>query len=139
MELSEIEKEGSGFKYQLQDNESLGAAFITLRLALKSWFCTHEPERYPSYNRLWANGGVGSQAEHSREYCELYVQTVVHLQHFCELIFQNILRSENQFFADKACDQKEFNRLIDGGQPSAAKWKEKGSINFLLQRREYLI
>lgn len=130
MELSEIGKDGSGFKYQLQDNESLGSAFITLKLALKSWFCTYEPERYPSYNRLWANGGVGSQAKHSREYCELYVQAIVHLQHFCELIFQSILRRENRFLADKACTRKEFNRLIDGGQPSDIKWNEQGSINF---------
>lgn len=131
MKLSEIEKEGSGFKYQLQDNESLGAAFITLRLALKSWFCTHEPERYPSYNRLWANGGEGSQGEYSREYCELYVQTIVHLQHFCELIFQDILRREHPLLADKAGNKDVvLYKLLKGQQLSNEESNELGSINF---------
>jgi len=101
MELKEIGDSKAGFMYQLPEDKSLGTAFITLRLALRSWFCTHEPERYPFYKRLWANGVEGSQIEGSREYCELYVQTIVHLQHFCELIFQNILRREHPLLADK--------------------------------------
>lgn len=131
MELKEIGDPKAGFKYQLQDDESLGTAFITLRLALKSWFCTYEPERYPSYKRLWANGGEGSQSESSREYCELYVQTIVHLQHFCELIFQSILRREHPLLADKAGNKDVvLYKLLKGQELSNDESNDVGSINF---------
>lgn len=101
--LKEIEE--SGFRYGDVGQYTFGSAFISLRIAIRSWFCTYSPERYPGYKVTWKEGRESASQVESSEYSELAVQTIIHAHHFCELIIKDILRRKHPLLADATNNQ----------------------------------
>ncbi|GGI18490.1 hypothetical protein [Gottfriedia solisilvae] len=84
--LNELEKRISSF------------AFISLRTALKSYFSTYKSSKF--FISTVLNGNSMTQIEkdwqYGNEYIEDYSETIIHLQHFFELICKEILREKHE-------------------------------------------
>ena len=86
---------------------------LSLGVALRAFFSTFSsmnstihywafPES-PSYNaenrKEWLDGGATEYSFHSVEYVKLCLQTIVHFQHFVELVCKDFLLSRHQLLA----------------------------------------
>lgn len=129
MDLTVIEK--SGFRYGEEGEHPFGAAFFSLRIAIRSWFCTYSPERYPGYAVTWKDSGASASQTESREYCELAAQTIIHAHHFCELIIKDVLRRQHPLLADKAGSKDVvLYKLLNNIELDDEETSELGSIGF---------
>lgn len=68
-------------------------AFLSLKAALKSYFSTYRAMAY--YGRQLFENKLENHS-YSSEYIEQYFETIIHFQHFFELICKDILREENE-------------------------------------------
>jgi len=85
-----------GFYLGKKDINIDGLAFISLKLALKSYFATYQTMKY-SLHMFEQNEEEKKRSlpPYGSAYCELCSETIIHFHHFFELIFKEILRSEN--------------------------------------------
>lgn len=93
----------NGFMVSETRNNELEIAFISLNLAIKSYFSTYQSIKHNlSFlkNNFSKNDGV--DMNYSRAYYESCTETIVHFQHFFELICKQILKNEHPLLADIA-------------------------------------
>lgn len=84
--------------FRLTGESDLDLAFLSLRIALKAYFSTYNVLR----NRF--NPGdpeLDKNLEGNIRYCEACAETIVHFQHFFELIIKDILRSDHFLLASR--------------------------------------
>lgn len=79
-----------GFTIPDLDRNYESIAFLTLKIALKSYFST-----YQSMSHKGLNFKELEDNEHTSEYMVNYFETIIHFQHFFELIIKDILKEEN--------------------------------------------
>ncbi len=83
----------SGFKAAANKSD-VTLAFVSLRIALSAYFSTYKQLR--DYK-----GRNPNDICNNLKYYELYTETIIHFQHFFELLIKDVLRSENELFAAK--------------------------------------
>lgn len=85
--------------FRLTGESDLDLAFLSLRIALKAYFSTYSVSR----NRFNPNDPeLDELLEGNLKYCEACAETIVHFQHFFELIIKDILRSDHFLLAVRA-------------------------------------
>jgi len=94
-----------GFSLLDQDSELAGTALLSLKLALKAFFSTYQSIRdklpfYAAENRV--SDFEDSILSSSPAYCEACVETIVHFQHFVELVCKDSLRADHVLLANDA-------------------------------------
>ncbi|MTI67981.1 MAG: hypothetical protein FH753_15460 [Firmicutes bacterium] len=100
----------SGFKLSNDDYELESLAFVSLRLALKSYFSTYKSMEISisplvkDYKDSQGNDMYSEEQlnwSHTRDYYENYCETIIHFQHFFELITKDILEKINKLLVVK--------------------------------------
>ncbi|TDL78986.1 hypothetical protein [Peribacillus frigoritolerans] len=76
-------------------------AFYSLKIALKSYFSTY----YTMVSKLNFHTDKVEKISLSDSYYESYIETIVHFQHFFELIIKDLLEKENPLLAVKTIDK----------------------------------
>ena len=71
-----------GFSLPTKNTDEIELAFLSLWIALKAYFSTYQTIK----------GNLYFDAAHSRKYRETYAETIVHFQHFAELICVKFLK-----------------------------------------------
>jgi hypothetical protein len=88
----------NGFSLNDLEKTISSFAFISLGTALKSYFSTYKSSKH--FLRTDISSDFDSQIEedwqYGAEYIENYSETIIHFQHFIELICKEILREEHE-------------------------------------------
>ncbi|MFC5602441.1 hypothetical protein [Sporosarcina koreensis] len=119
-----------GYKMrEIRDNVN-SLAIISLRTALKAYYST--------YSSIKNTGGWNESDETGRidddfnlKYIESYAETIVHFQHFFELILKDILRKKNELLALRIETQHEvFANLVLGNEIEQSKIDNIKTVEF---------
>lgn len=131
-----------GFKFDTKNENDL--AFVSLRIALKAYFSTYQTFKY-QLNIFDQENNSDQKAidfSHSNSYCEACTETIVHFQHFAELVCKKLLRDDHPLLADVALNKPLLlQKLLHGKTLSDADQQTLGSITFsdTLERLSTLI
>ena len=85
-------------------------ALFSLKLALQAYFSTYQPMHFKLDIFDPASGSPINTQElidlnHPYYYCELCTETIVHFQHFAELICKDFLRQEHPLLANNVVNK----------------------------------
>ena len=93
-EVQRVARQG----FRLQGENDLDLAFLSLRTAIKAYFSTYDAVR----NRFDSNDSeLDKRTQDNVGYCEACAETIVHFQHFFELIIKYILRRDHLLLASR--------------------------------------
>jgi hypothetical protein len=131
--LAELEKDIC-FLPEVRDLE--GLALLSLRIALKSYFSTYKCVR-GQLNKFESEYKHGQQVIDfntlGSEYIENCAETVVHFQHFVELVCKDLLRREHELLALKGSsalsDPVVFYNLLAGKHVDQGKLTTKTTVS----------
>jgi hypothetical protein len=91
-----------GFSLGDQDHKLKNLAMISLKIALQAYFSTYKSMLYS----LHLFDGIQKQhdqktidSNHNGEYCQNCAETILHFQHFAELVCKDFLRAEHGLLA----------------------------------------
>jgi len=106
-----------GFKFDKKGNDNINLALISLKIALKAYFSTYQTFK----NRLYIFEPSGCSEDdidswHSDNYCEAYLECIVHFQHFAELVLKEFLRKDNLLLTVRLTDDSKILHKIVHGQ-----------------------
>jgi len=82
LDLNSIVANGFEFNKEFNNDTDVGLAFVSLKTALKAYFSTYQACKL---NLL------GEQS-YNNSYCEACIETIIHFQHFSELVCKKILK-----------------------------------------------
>lgn len=121
-ELENIIRNG----FRLSDSNHNDISLITLKIAVKSYFETNRCIRY-----LEEKEGEGNYENYYySNYFELYIETIIHFQHFAELVCKKILRNDHALLADEALKKPEIlHKLLHNEVLSDEEDREVKSIS----------
>lgn len=103
-------------------------AFISLKAALKSYFTTYKGMAY--HGREVFENNLESHY-YSSEYIEHYFETIIHFQHFFELICKDILRKENELLVLNIDNNHEvLFKLVKGEEVQSEELVNINTIEF---------
>ena len=153
-----------GFSLSEEDRPA-GVAFLSLKIALQSYFSTYEAMK----SRLHMfDGSVELDQNtidwnHTSAYATAYTETIVHFQHFVELICKDILRAKHPLLALDARRHTVLQDMLLSGEQveqsdldnlqtpefsvslartcdliSAGRLGDPGELDFLVEQREFL-
>ena len=112
-----------GFQLPDRNGKADDTAFLSLRIALKAYFSTYQAMKYRLH--LFEPGRHNQEAidlSHSTAYCEACLETLIHFQHFFELICKQVLRAEHPLLSDLPDDAPTkpviLHKLLRGEQLS---------------------
>ena len=92
----------NGFNLAKQDRSLTDLALLSLKIAVKAYFSTYHCMR-TRFDRFvdtdFTDEGTSLDSFHTNSYCENCSETLIHFQHFAELVCKNILREEHQLLA----------------------------------------
>lgn len=107
--------------------------FLSLKVALENYFSTYSAIR----DSLIENCSYGirinelESIEYTNEYCKVCSETIIHFQHFFELIIKDILENDNPLLAVNANKNNIiFHKLIKGELINDNEWDKLYSIEF---------
>lgn len=90
-----------GFGIDSLERSIVSFASISLRTAIRAYFSTFKSTRH--YFNVLINPDANSKEEqkeidwqYNTDYIEQYAETIVHFQHFIELVCKEILRKEHE-------------------------------------------
>lgn len=107
-EIDEICENGSIIK----ETKGINAlALNSLTIALKAYLSTYQSIAFANINIL--KEGINYEYN-EREYFLQYSETILHFQHFFELIIKDVLRAENEILALKLNSKKKPDDLVSG-------------------------
>lgn len=109
--------------------ESFGnTAFYSLKIALKSYFNTYH---CMLENLIYEDNVSIKKVKLNYAYYESYMETIVHFQHFFELITKNILEKENPLLALRYIKKPvTLHKLLNKEEISESEYNESYSIEF---------
>jgi len=112
-----------------EGQESFGnAAFYSLKIALKSYFNTYH---CMLGNLIYEDNNSIKKVKLDYEYYESYMETIVHFQHFFELITKDILEKENPLLALRHIKKPVIlHKLLNKEEISESEYNESYSIDF---------
>ncbi|MFJ6211670.1 hypothetical protein [Lysinibacillus sp. NPDC092081] len=103
-------------------------AFISLKAALKSYFSTYKCMGYYGKDLFENKIDINS---YSTEYIEYYFETIIHFQHFFELICKDILREENELLVLNIDNNNEvLFKLVQGEEVQSEELVNIKTIEF---------
>jgi hypothetical protein len=88
-------QDGFDFNNKLHTETDVGLAFVSLKVALKSYFSTYQTFKGHLY--IFNDSEITTEEidyYHRNSYCEAYAETIVHFQHFSELVCKKILKDK---------------------------------------------
>ncbi|KAI2685061.1 hypothetical protein [Pseudomonas sp. TNT3] len=131
--------------FQLSDHSMRkdDLALVSLRVALKSFFSTYAKLRGRISNIKNSSGTTQEVIDsYSLNYAEAYAETVVHFQHFAELICKSFLRNDHPLLSDVGSGKAGvLHSLLHNKKLTAEEEKQVRSIEFseALKRLKELI
>lgn len=109
-------------------------ALMSLRLALKAYCSTYSSISYSFNNFNTGEINVVSDKtafQHTLDYSENYVETIIHLHHYFELGLKRILRREHPLLAVEANDKHElYYKLVKGDAIGEEDYATLNTIEF---------
>ncbi len=100
----------NGFKLTNDSYELENLAFVSLRLALKSYFSTYKSNEI--YIADFIENGENLEEKtnklHAKDYYENYFECIVHFQHFFELIMKDILEKISKLLVVRVHDRHDI-------------------------------
>ena len=125
-----IELCNDGFKMQEIRENVNSLAIISLKTALKAYFSTYKSTK-DNGNMMDSKEMEQKDKYYNREYIESYSETIVHLQHFFELVLKDILRKKNEMLALRIDTQHEvFMNLVLGNEIDQSKIEKINTVEF---------
>lgn len=123
----------NGFSWTGRRGELTGLALLSLRIALRAFFSTYQSMRY-SLHLFDARSSEDQETidfNHSPSYCEACAESIVHFQHFVELICKDFLRADHPLLADDASTRPVIlHKLLKGEPVSSADQERLKSLGF---------
>lgn len=104
-----------GFSLADQDHKLKNLAIISLKIALQAYFSTYRVMKYSLdlFNPVTQLDRAYIDFNHSSAYCQNCAETIVHFQHFIELVCKDFLRNEHELLAiDASKDPVIFHKLL---------------------------
>lgn len=89
IQLDDIVANGFDFNKKFNNDTDVGLAFVSLGTALKAYFSTYQAFKFN------LNESNIKEEDYENAYCEACIETIVHFQHFSELICKKILKDKN--------------------------------------------
>jgi len=124
------------------NSPDLDIAFASLRLALRAYFSTYGAIS----GRLHVMADPTASEEdvdfqHGWKYSEASAETVVHFQHFAELVCKNFLRKDHSLLVEPSTKPEILHKLLHGEALSAEEQQAQTSIEFsvTLERLKRLV
>jgi len=122
-----------GFSFDSRRNATTDLALISLKIALKSYFATYQTFKHRLH--IFEPGNNTDQEtidfNHSVAYCEACAETIVHFQHFAELVCKKLLRDDHPLLSDVALNKPEvLHKLLHSNSLSAEEQNAVRSIEF---------
>lgn len=119
--------------YEDEDNGLKHIGFLSLKVALENYFNTYSSIK----DRLVNNESYGftitecKDIQYNNQYCKACSETIVHFQHFFELIIKEILEKESPLLAVRANKNNVvFHKLIKGEKIVKSDYDKLYSIEF---------
>lgn len=114
--------------FRLTGESDLDLAFLSLRIALKAYFSTYNAIR----NRFNPNDPeLDKIIEENIRYCEACAETIVHFQHFFELIIKDILRSDHCLLASRIySDPTILHKILHNQELTSDEEQKVQSVEF---------
>lgn len=113
-EIDKLVKDGYKFSYKYDQTkpDEVYLAFVSLKLAVKSFFRS-------SYDIECPIAGIDEEGQlssvHSIGYCEEYFKSIVHFQHFLEILIKYFLKKENPLLLrDASRNHMVFYKILKG-------------------------
>ena len=117
-EVQRVARQG----FSLRGDNNLDLAFLSLRIALKAYFSTYHSIR----NKFYPNDtDLDKILEKKIRYCESCAETIVHFQHFFELIIKDILRRDHLLLASRVYSHPTILHKILHNQTISAEEEQK--------------
>ncbi len=113
--------------FETQGVDFKSTAFYSLKLALKGYFSS-----YQSMITQLEKSDLGTEdIIHSEGYYESFLETIVHFQHFFELIIKDILEKDSPLLVVKANTQPNLlHKLIKGEEIQESEYNKLFSVEF---------
>lgn len=108
-------------------------ALISLKTALKAYFSTYQAIKYNIiiFKPTFIIKPERIDLHHLDSYREVYAETIVHFQHFIELICKEILREDHELFAVDATNKPEvYHKLLKGEIVNPLDFEQLKTIKF---------
>ncbi|QPA56120.1 hypothetical protein [Lysinibacillus sphaericus] len=119
---------GDGFTIPDLGRDMDSIAFLSLKVALKSYFSTYKAMAY--YGSQLFEDKLESKS-YSSEYIEQYTETIIHFQHFFELICKDILREKNELLVLNIDNNNELlYKLVQGEEVQSEELVNIKTIEF---------
>ncbi|ECK9373918.1 hypothetical protein FEN82_21565 [Salmonella enterica subsp. enterica serovar Typhimurium] len=114
------------------NNNELDIAFTSLKIALMSYFTTYQDCHYYIGILEKVNNDVSEEdLNYSNSYCKSCVETIVHFQHFFELVCKKILKDEHPLLANEASKKViALHKMLKGELLSVDEESSLRSIEF---------
>lgn len=120
-----------GFLLHKQPWELNDLAFISLKIALKAYFSTYQTMKYSLHIFNDEHSNKSIDINHWPEYSVACTETIVHFQHFAELIIKDLLRKKHELLAlDASKEHDLFYRLLQGEQIKPVDYEKLKSVEF---------
>ncbi|RRR68786.1 MAG: hypothetical protein EI684_17055 [Candidatus Viridilinea halotolerans] len=104
-----------GFTFDGTENYTTELAFLSLDIGLQSFFATYQ-SMASSISSLADENDLDQEHRnqvYNRKYRQLYTETVIHLQHFAELVCKNFLRDIHPLLSVKIPSKDDKNTIFD--------------------------
>lgn len=119
-----------GFRMDSLERGLSSLALISLKAALKAYFSTYRSMSYHLSDLKRGDSDLGHY-QYSSEYIEHYSETIIHFQHFFELVCKDILRKENELLVLNIDRKHEILfDLIKGNEVSGEELEKINTMEF---------
>lgn len=112
--LDDIVKDG--FNFDDKGYVEIDLALISLKIALKAYFSTYQT--FKTRLHIFSDNTIEQEDinfNHYNNYCEACAETIVHFQHFAELVCKKLLRDDHPLLSDVALSKpKILHKLLHG-------------------------
>lgn len=133
MNLEDVIKDG--FRFDTKGNIEIDLALVSLKIALKAYFSTYQTFKSHLYvfNKDDDTDQESIDYLHRNSYCEACAETIVHFQHFAELVCKKILRDDHPLLSDTALNNVDLlHRLLHGGRINDDEIPVSNTVEFSL-------
>ncbi len=117
-----------GFKIKELSNKNT-SALNSFRVAMRSYFSTYKAIKWNAIKIF--KHTTDNEELHNRDYIEMYSETIVHFQHFFELVLKDILREANELLALRVENKNDlFVELVLGNNIDSSILEKQNTVEF---------
>lgn len=123
----------NGFRLDMRGNVLADFAMLSLNIALKAFFSTYNNMKYGIH---YFDGATHPDQDtidfnHPLSYCRACAESIVHFQHFAELVCKEFLRKDHPLLAVDALSKHViFHKLLKGERVTSEEHEGLKSIEF---------